>query len=843
MDDSRVEQLFEEALSLPLESRDAFLRDRCGPDVELLQRLRRMLEPDRTGELSALVDLAQRSAAYLDERPEASPSEGDSVGPYTLLRSIGEGTYGEVFLAAQEEPVQRQVAVKILHAGMNSAEVVRRFRGEQQSLARMDHPNIAKVYDAGVTERGLPYFVMQYVPGEPITDYCDSRRLTIEERLTLFAKVCEAVEHAHIKSVVHRDLKPSNVLVTSTDGGGPEPMVIDFGVAKVVEEGERDGTLHRTEAGRTLGTWAYMSPEQASGDPDVDTRSDVYSLGVMLYELLCGSKPFEPSTLRHAVNEELRRLIRTVEPPTPSDRLRSCDTAAASATARRTGAVELSRRLRAELELIPLYAMRKEPHRRYQRAAALGDDIRRYLGSRPLLAVPESNLYLTAKFVRRHRLVLSMTTIVAVSIVGTLLATTRSLSIARWERSRAASLASFFVDDVLGSSATQGRAGNTTITELLVGVEARLDRQLDGGTVDATDASRFYAELSRIYNRIEHREEAVRCARKSVAAMGGDLGSLADAALSAQRERAEALFKIGSADGKDEAVTLMTAIVDLLRKRGAPETDLLSAENVLAGALKARNRADDLDVAERLYQDVLTRRVALLGALHLDSLITQWDLIALTMIRADQFALANDTDRARGLREQTLDRMDSLVDDIRAAIGATDINDPTSEFDRESLGRHELIVLEEHARQLLRLARYEEALPRYEDVIPRMVDRFGSDGQRLGMARASFGRLLFRLGQDQAAMAEYREASTLLLASVGIESDATWTVFGWCVDLAVARNDKLAARERLEAIVRYCASRTDRRLSQAQCDAAVSWAEAVDAPDLAAAFAGIARWE
>jgi serine/threonine protein kinase len=338
----RLQSLFEEALSLPLESRDAFLRERCGSDAELLQRLRRMLEPDRTGELSALVDLARQSTDLLDERPETASRAGETVGAYRLVRSIGSGTFGEVFLAEQAEPVVRQVAVKVLHAGMNSAEVVRRFRAEQQSLARMDHPNIAKVYDAGVTERGLPYFVMQYVPGEPITEYCDRRRLSIDERLRLFRRVCEAVEHAHIKSVVHRDLKPSNVLVTSTEGGGPEPMVIDFGVAKVIAEGEHTETAHRTEAGLAVGTWAYMSPEQAAGDPDVDTRSDVYSLGVMLYELLCGAKPFEGETLRNAAEAELRRMIREDEPPRPSDRLRSDGTAPSSAAARKTGVSELS---------------------------------------------------------------------------------------------------------------------------------------------------------------------------------------------------------------------------------------------------------------------------------------------------------------------------------------------------------------------------------------------------------------------------------------------------------------------------------------------------------------------
>lgn len=330
-------------------------------------------------------------------------SPGEMLGNYQLLRVIGEGGFGVVWLAMQREPVVRQVALKVLKPGMDSRQVLARFEQERQALALMDHPCVAKVFDAGATPTGRPYFVMEYVRGISITGYCDEQRLSLQDRLRLFIPVCEAIQHAHVKGIIHRDIKPSNVLVEVTDGAA-SVKVIDFGVAKAIEHALTEKTLF-TEAGQIVGTPEYMSPEQADADHRrVDTRTDVYALGVMLYELLTGSLPFDPETLRSAGYREIQRIIREMAPPKPSARVSALGPmAGAAAEARRTRATDLSGLLRQELEWIPLRAMRKEPDARYQSAAALAADVRAYLEGLPLAAGPESRAYRVKKFARRHR--------------------------------------------------------------------------------------------------------------------------------------------------------------------------------------------------------------------------------------------------------------------------------------------------------------------------------------------------------------------------------------------------------------------------------------------------------
>ncbi|MBS0188574.1 MAG: serine/threonine protein kinase, partial [Planctomycetes bacterium] len=330
------------------------------------------------------------------------PQRGEQIGPYTLLELIGEGGFGTVWLAERREPMVQRVAIKIIKPGMDSKAVVTRFEQERQALAVMDHPNVAKVFDGGVTDRGLPYFVMEYVAGKPITNFCDEHRCTIRQRLELFASVCDAVQHAHMKGIIHRDLKPSNLLAEMVDGK-PLVMVIDFGIAKAIVQ---DASVAQfTSEGVAIGTTEYMSPEQAGGRLDVDTRTDVYALGVVLYELLVGRLPFDPATLHQLGFDEVRRIIREEDPPRPSTRLSAIgvEGSALALSRRHHSPAALIRELRRELEWIPLKAMRKERDRRYESAAALAEDVRRYLDGRALQAAPESRMYLARKLVSRNK--------------------------------------------------------------------------------------------------------------------------------------------------------------------------------------------------------------------------------------------------------------------------------------------------------------------------------------------------------------------------------------------------------------------------------------------------------
>ncbi|UCE50331.1 MAG: protein kinase, partial [Phycisphaerales bacterium] len=344
---------------------------------------------------------------------------GTQIGHYKLLGVLGEGGCGIVYRAEQKQPVRRQVALKVIKPGMDSKQVVARFESERQALALLDHPNIAHVFDGGTTEGGRPYFAMELVKGLSITEYCDEHKLGIEERLRLFHQVCEAVQYAHQKGIIHRDIKPSNILVR-VRGGKPVPMIIDFGVAKAISQPLTERTLF-TEQGQFIGTPEYMSPEQAGMTiEDVDTRSDIYSLGVVLYELLIGTLPFSHDELGRAGFAEIQRIIRETDPPHPSTRLSSLGDEAKKVAARRhTEVAALTRRLHKELEWIPLKAMRKEPERRYKTASEFADDVRNYLNGDPLVAGPESLTYRASKFARKHTgPIASATAILLVLVVG-----------------------------------------------------------------------------------------------------------------------------------------------------------------------------------------------------------------------------------------------------------------------------------------------------------------------------------------------------------------------------------------------------------------------------------------
>src|SRR5262245_42514534 len=431
-----IESILASAVDIdsPAERR-RFVERACGGDPELQRHVEELVENHfQAGSFLEQPAVGPAETASPDTPAADSPTPpreplaatGGAIGPYKLLEVVGEGGMGTVYLAEQQEPIRRLVALKVIKAGMDSKAVLARFEAERQALALMDHPNIAKVLDAGATPSGRPYFAMELVKGIPITRYCDEMRLPPRERLGLFVRVCEAVQHAHQKGVIHRDLKPSNVLIAPYDGQ-PVPKVIDFGVAKAAGQPLTDKTLF-TGLAAVVGTPEYMSPEQAElNNRDVDTRSDVYSLGVLLYELLTGTTPLDRSRVKGAALLEVLRLVREEEPPKPSTRVSTAAGLPALAASRGLEPRTLRGLLRGEPDWIVMKALEKDRNRRYETASAFAADVRRYLTDEPVQACPPSAWYRFRKLARRNRRALvtaSALTLAALVGVGALAAST-----------------------------------------------------------------------------------------------------------------------------------------------------------------------------------------------------------------------------------------------------------------------------------------------------------------------------------------------------------------------------------------------------------------------------------
>ena len=411
----RLIEVFNEAKARPTGAeRDDYLSGACRNETELKEQILSLLQAHE-GAGDFLKSPQSPVAVVLSEKP------GDWIGRYNLLQKIGEGGCGVVYMAEQEEPVRRRVALKIIKLGMDTRSVVARFEAERQALALMDHPNIAKVFDAGATDTGRPYFVMELVRGVKITNFCDQNGLSTEERLNLFSQVCHAIQHAHQKGVIHRDIKPSNILVTVNEPGSPgNPKVIDFGIAKATS-GERltDKTVF-TAFEQFIGTPAYMSPEQAVMTTlDIDTRTDIYALGVLLYELLTGETPFNANDLMASGLDAMRRTIREKEPACPSTRVSTMSEADVETIVRhrRSDAPKLIHQLRGDLDWIVMKALEKDRARRYETAAGLAADVQRHLTNEPVVASPPSKLYRLQKLVRRNRLVFGAVAAIATALL------------------------------------------------------------------------------------------------------------------------------------------------------------------------------------------------------------------------------------------------------------------------------------------------------------------------------------------------------------------------------------------------------------------------------------------
>ena len=559
------------------------------------------------------------------ELSELTLSTGDAsvhirtIGPYRLLQLLGEGGMGEVWLAEQAEPIHRTVALKLIKAGMDTKAVVARFESERQALAMMDHPNIAKVFDAGSTSTGRPFFVMEYVPGIPINQYCDKHRMTMKERLQLFTQVCEGVQHAHQRAIIHRDLKPSNVLVHQLDDRAV-PKIIDFGLAKATARRLTERTMF-TELGAVVGTPEYMSPEQTDlTEHNIDTRTDVYSLGVILYELLTGALPFEVKDLRAAGLEAILRRIREDEPTPPSTKIRSLgETCKISAARRREDPHSFARHLRGELDWITMKALEKERSRRYGSPSELAADIQRHLRDQPVLAGAPSTAYRAKKFIRRHRFEVSAATIIVLMLVG--FATTVVLQARRiaTERDRAnqEAKASKRVSDFMTnmfqvSNPSEAKGNQVTAREILDKASKDIETDL---AQDPEVQARLMYTMSETYQGLGLLPQAHTLAEHALGIRRRVLGPEDKKTLEAMINVANVSYEEGHYAQAEQS---FRELFESYRRLSGPESrDTLGMMANLSAALEAQSRYRE---AEKVQRDLLDVRRRVLGSEHKDVL-------------------------------------------------------------------------------------------------------------------------------------------------------------------------------------------------------------------------------
>jgi serine/threonine protein kinase len=712
--DPRAKDLLFDALELDPSERAAFLDRECADDLELRARVEALLAAHGDAEDRMGTPPTVRMPPEAREAVGPALHPGDEVGPYRLEAVLGEGGFGTVFRARQEQPVRRDVALKVLKPGMDSAAVLARFEAERQALALMDHPHIARVLDAGSTPTGLPYVVMELVDGRPITEACEQRSVSVEERLTLFALVCRAVQHAHGKGVIHRDIKPGNVLVTEVDGR-LEPKVIDFGVAKAVRGSLGDATL--THVGHVVGTPAAMSPEQVEGSADVDTRTDVYSLGALLYELLAGCPPFD---LEDAGLAELCRMVREVDPPRPGDRI-------AKGTAGDTAVGSLP----LDVDWIVMRCLEKERERRYPTAWALAQDVERFLEGLPVEAAPPSAFYRVRKLARRHRAasvaagVALLALVVGVTglITGLLEASRANAALeislgetqAEAERARLAEI-------LAGEKAAEARAA-----ELLAEREARAARKAEAEAQRQT-AFALGAEFEAT-RQAELASDQAEVARAVLAFVTDDL--LAAAAPSSR-----------PGEGRDVMLSDVLDVTDRRLESGDAagrfgETPLVEAgvRHALGSTFSALGRYPE---ADRHLRQALALRTEHLGEDHLDTLNT---MVALAR------AISSHTVHAEAL---------ALMRRAHELLGTT----------RGEADARTLEVAVELSLLLWDDGDMERALSLLDGAVVGLSELSGPDSPSALHARMAMGLLLHGLGhfdQAEAVVRDVLEARTWVL--------------------------------------------------------------------------------
>jgi non-specific serine/threonine protein kinase/serine/threonine-protein kinase len=727
-----AEEIFHQALARPLAERPAFLAAACAGDEPLQRRVEALLHAhDNPG--SFLAQQPPAPALTIDTRPSERPGTG--LGPYKLLELIGEGGMGAVWMAQQSEPIQRRVAVKVVKEGMDSRQVLARFEAERQALALMEHPNIAKVLDAGRSPSGRPYFVMELVKGKPITTYCDEKRLGVRERLELFGDVCRAVQHAHQKGIIHRDLKPSNVLVAPYDGR-PVVKVIDFGVAKATGQQLTDKTIF-TGFGALVGTPEYMSPEQAEvNNQDIDTRSDIYSLGVLLYELLTGSTPLTRQRMKEVAILEVLRLVREEDPPRPSTRVSTTEELASIAANRGMEPKKLSGLVRGELDWIVMKALEKDRNRRYETANGFALDVQRYLADEPVLACPPSAGYRLYKLIRRNKgAILAASLVLFSMLAGTVVSVWLAVRadqerrIAQTREAETKAVMDFLEKKVLAAARPEGQAGGLghDVT-LRQAIEAALPLIEISFKDQPLIEARLRLTLAVTFANLGEATIAVDQAEKARTIYRQHLGTDHPDTLTSMTSLASCYAGLGRQTDAlklyEETLTLMKA------KIGPDDPKTLSTMNNLALCYAALGRQAD---ALKLQEETLALKKAKLGPDHPSTLGSMNNL-------AGVYASLGRHDEALKLGQETV----ALA---IAKIGPTD---------RLTLSSMESLASIYHAG-----GQHREAVKLYEETVPLMKDKLGPDHPFTLSTMHDLAGVYAALGRFDEAVRLYEQTLTL----------------------------------------------------------------------------------